>query len=317
MGKRQPFLMGIAAVSLPLFLGACSVNLDSSETSYTDKVPNPKPYTCTEGDWDGPGVIQGQKLKSTGRLSQSTVFMIHKISAGSDNASLCTGTLVSRDIILTAAHCVDGGLESTRAERLVVIFGNDPLCALSKKDVSKVRKAEKIIIHPEWSSGRAGGVDLALVKLETAAPWTSEAMGVAVDLPSLDDDREIFGAGYGKTTDYDEEDGDLPYLRIAKLKPQNKVPNQGIMNNPASKKLIFTQKEGGGSLCKGDSGGPAVVVDGGQVKVVGVASYVWDPTASTCKSYVVHTSVAFYRDWLSETYDKLIGYKSYSNPFKR
>ncbi len=315
MGKRQLLMMGLAA-GLPLFLGACHVNLGSTETSYTDKVPNPKPYQCTEGEWDGPGVINGQKLTSQGRLSKSLVFLVHQLSKGSESASLCTGTLISRDIVLTAAHCVDGGLESTRAERLAVVFGNDPLCALSKKDQTNIRKAEKIILHPDWSTSNSGGVDLALVKLSSDAPWETRAMDVANDLPSLDDDREIFGAGYGRTTDYEDAEGDQPYLRIAKLRPQNRVPNQGIINNPASRRLIFNQKSEG-SLCRGDSGGPAVVIEGGAAKVIGVASFVWDPTVTTCKSYVVHTSVSYYREWLMETYEKLRGTYSAPNPFRR
>lgn len=316
MGKRQLMMMGLAA-GLPLLLGACSVNLGSTETSYTDKIPKPtKPYECTDGEWDGPGVIQGQKLTSKGRLSQSVVFLIHQLSKGSESASLCTGTLISRDIVLTAAHCVDGGLESTRAERLAVIFGNDPLCSMSKKDTSKIRKAEKIILHPDWSSNNTGGVDLALVKLSSDAPWENRAMDVALDLPSLDDDRDVFGAGFGRTTDYEADEGEQPYLRIARMKAQNRVPNQGIVNNPASRRLIFNQKEGG-SLCRGDSGGPAVVIEGGKAVVVGVASFVWDPTLTTCKSYVVHTSVAYYREWLMETYEKLRGTSSAPNPFRR
>lgn len=315
MGKRQLLWKGFAA-ALPLVLGACSVNLGSHETSYNDRIPNPKPYQCSDGEWDGPGVINGRKLTGNGRLGQSLVFLIHELSKGSENASLCTGTLIGRDVVLTAAHCVDGGLESTRAERLVMIFGNDPLCALSRKDTTRARKAEKIVIHPDWSNGRAGGVDLALVKLVSDAPAATRTLGVATGLPALDDDREIYGAGYGRTTDYEDAEGELPYLRIARLKPQNKVPNQGIVNNPASRRLIFNQKEGG-SLCRGDSGGPAVVIEGGAPKIIGVASYVWDPDASTCKSYVVHTSVAYYREWLEETYAKLTSNPWSPNPFRR
>lgn len=310
MSQYRFLMVGI----LPVCLSACSYNLVSS--NYDDKVPQAKPYQCTSGDWDGPGVINGKKLTSQGPLGKGLVFLMHEVAKGSSSVSLCTGTLIGEDIVLTAAHCVDGGVDSTRAERLTVIFGNDPMCTLTKREASKARKAKKIVIHPDWVTGKAGGVDLALIKLASAAPAGAGLMGVATALPTLSDDETIYGAGYGRTTDFNDAEGEAPYLRIAKIKPQNRSPNLGILNNGTSRRLIFDQSAGE-ALCKGDSGGPAIVLDAGRLKVVGVASYVYDPNKSTCKSLVVHTSVAYYREWLSETYDKLMTWESSSNPFRR
>lgn len=298
---------------LPVCLSACGLDLVSS--NYDDKIPESKPYQCTNGDWDGPSVINGKKLTGQGPLGKGLVFLMHEVAKGSTSVSLCTGTLIGDDIILTAAHCVDGGVDSTRAERMTVIFGNDPMCTLTKREISKVRKAKTIVIHPDWASGKAGGVDIALIKLTSTAPAGTVRMGVATEMPTLTDDEIIYGAGYGRTTDYSEAEGDAPYLRIAKIKPQNKSPNLGITNNVTSRRLIFDQS-GGEALCKGDSGGPAVVLDGGRLKVVGVASYVYDPNKSTCKSLVVHTNITYYRDWLSETYDKMMTFNSSANPFR-
>ncbi len=309
MNTFRTLILGI----FPVCLSACGLDLVSS--NYDDKVPESKPYQCTRGDWDGPQVINGKKLTGTGPLGKGLVFLMHEVAKGSTSVSLCTGTLIGNDMILTAAHCVDSGIESTRAERLFVIFGNDPMCTLTKREASNARMASKVIIHPEWASGKAGGVDLALIKLSTPAPDNAVRLAVTTDLPSLSDDRVVYGAGYGRTTDYSDAEGEAPFLRIAKIKPQNKSPNLGIMNNPSSRKLIFDQS-GGEALCKGDSGGPAIILDGGQLKVMGVASYVYDPNKSTCKSLVVHTSVSYYRDWLSETYDQLRDRKSSANPFR-
>lgn len=304
---RRQLWMGL--IVLPALLIGCGGDLVSQSDS-GDGTTTP-PYQCRAGELDGPGVINGTKMTGQGRIGKGLVYIIQDGPAGT---STCTGTLIGADMVLTAAHCVDQGLEATRAERLLVIFGNDPFCnILVKRDKTQIAKAEKIAIHPSWT-GAPSTTDLALIKLRTVAPGSALPITVATDYPSLYDGREVYAVGFGKTTDFHEDGGELPFLRFATLKPQNQAPNHGITNNPASRKIVLNQR-GGQSLCRGDSGGPAMVVEQGTLKVFGVASHVVGAGGSSCKNLVVHTNIAYYRNWLKATYQKLSGPDSSTNPF--
>lgn len=267
------------------------------------------PYQCKAGEIDGPGIIGGQRINRSGRIARSTVFLIQESNGG---ISMCTATLVSRDVLLTAAHCVANGPSTTQAERIKVVFGADPLCTMTAKDMSQVRSVNRLVVHPDWSESGMGtgrNVDLALVHLDSAAPSEMTPMPVATDLPMLSGSESIFIAGFGRTTDLKNSDrGETPFLRIATLSPKMGAPFLSIDNSPTSPRLIFDQS-GGQSACSGDSGGPAMMRVNGQLMVIGVASFVADPDRGTasCRRYVVHTNVAYYQRWLRSAFQEVSG----------
>lgn len=282
----------------------------------------PQPFRCSAGDIDGPGlldfqaVIGGQKIKNTGRIAKSVAFILQSFSPGGINGATCTGTLVGTNIILTAAHCVNTGVASSRAERLTVIFDTEPQCAIEEGRAAQVRKVEAIEIHPDWQKDGTGP-DLAMIRISGAQPAGSVVMPVAAEFLPLFDNDVIYAAGYGRISDVNEiSDTSAAFLRLAQIKPQNQSPNFGILNDEFSRKLVFDQR-GGESICSGDSGGPALKLEQGELTMIGVASYVADPNdVTTCKSFVVHTSAAFYRWWMGEAFEKLRTSLTGANTFK-
>lgn len=93
------------------------------------------------------------------------------IEVRSDIRSMCTGTLIAEDMVLTAAHCVVDDLTG-RAQPV----GNVHFVAGWRLGVKVAHSlAAKIAVHPRYEGGKASvrdniPYDLALIRLKTPIP---------------------------------------------------------------------------------------------------------------------------------------------------
>lgn len=311
----------LLSVLLALLTG-CSINLAPAYSifqnfnAYKDQLKTT--YLCTPGVIDGPGLIGGQKVTGKGVIGMGTVFIYQHSLEKMDFGHSCTGTLVGSNMVMTAAHCVDTGMALTRNLRTLLVFDQDPICSVTTETSKQARKIEFVEVHPDWKrEGNGGSGDIALIRFEGVAPEGYQPLPIAKDFVPLADETEVFAAGFGQTSDFNVVDNHQPYLRMGRLRPLNKGGPSGAMNNPASRLLVFDQR-GEQALCKGDTGGPAMVVSNGHLQVIGVASKVAEAgDKATCKEFVIHTSVTFYREWLEKTYDRMKTKVSSRNPFRR
>lgn len=266
------------------------------------------PIMCSAGEVMGPGVIGGKLLKPEGRIAQSVVALL----SGNDQEelSLCTGTLIAPNVVLTAAHCVMNK-ENRMLTDGVVLFTNDFMCdVIQKKDKSRARRFEEVIVHPDYDNNHpALGNDLAMIRFEQSAPQGFVIMPLAEKYVELTKDRPVYLAGYGKTTEYEIDDESKPMLRLANVRPSARIERFGIENSKTSSQLAFDQSQGE-SVCAGDSGGPALVMEGGGLQVIGVASIVYnqkEDRTRACQDIVIHTSISYYQPWIKKTLKSLLG----------
>jgi uncharacterized protein (TIGR03382 family) len=160
---------------------------------------------------------------------------------------VCSGTLVARHSVLTAAHCIAGAPDLTR---LRVFFGQSPAAGGTRAEVTRAE------IHPAFNP-RPFANDLGLVTLRRAGP----AEPVPLDARTLD--AALIGqpfvvAGFGVTAP-GASDADRKRSGPAQV---GTVEPSEFTNTPAS-----TQP------CTRDSGGPALFTVNGAVVVSGVASH--------------------------------------------
>ncbi|HUS26960.1 MAG TPA: serine protease [Kofleriaceae bacterium] len=168
----------------------------------------------------------------------------------------CTGTLITDQWVLTAAHCMEG---ETPAKLHVRFDTND---ANNGTNGHAVAVAE-IHSNPAFNFD-AWDNDVALIKL--AAPVTDRTP-TPINRDAIAFGSQVVDVGYGVS---DNNDGGGGILRkVSKVTADCAGANDtGIVND----NLVCMDASDGRGSCFGDSGGPTFVTVGGALQVAGVTS---------------------------------------------
>lgn len=214
-------------------------------------------------------------------ISASSVMIV------STRGAACTSSLLSPDVLLTAAHCV-----APKSEYAVVVF---------ESAGPRLIPITRIVLHPRYSASafrkRQPTPDLALVKLAEKLPSMFRNARLAQDefRPSPGD--RFLLAGFGMRDDHDAKSaGKLFAIELPVL--GNTIDATG---------LIMTRfSAGSGSIagaCDGDSGGP--VYRGSEI--VAVIGWRKSTKGRHCGTVTGATLVGPQLGWIDEIADQLIG----------
>ena len=262
-----------------LFLSACNGNHNS------DKVLPEEPKTCfPESTLMAANIVGGQMVKEADADS-------HRVMMVMFNGELCTAAAIAPDVILTAAHCIQGD-----AKKSYVAFANSLSCE-SGFDVNKntVDIADYVVFEKydiKMGPSQAEG-DLALVLLKSVIPFDYSIFKIAKpQLVSSNDNLYFYGYGLTGT-----KSGGSGFLR------KTTITRSDYQIQEADKKIKVDQSHGTG-ICNGDSGGPALVEVNGELQILGVNSYVFGPENDYCSKGSYLVLVDSYRDWIAEKMQK-------------
>ncbi|MGR8011154.1 S1 family peptidase [Streptomyces hypolithicus] len=172
----------------------------------------------------------------------------------------CGGSLYANDIVLTAAHCVNGSGNNTG------ITATAGVVDLRSSSAIKV-KSTKVLQAPGYN-GR--GKDWALIKL--AKPISLPTLPIATTTAYNSGTFDI--AGWGAAT---EGGGQQRYLLKAKVPFVSDATCRTAYGNefvPSEELCAGFMDQGGTDTCQGDSGGPMFRRDGAGAWIqVGIVSY--------------------------------------------
>ncbi|MDG0816304.1 S1 family peptidase [Bdellovibrio svalbardensis] len=225
-------------------------------------------------------IIGGSEVKAGDREMVSTVGLYDK--AGK---FLCTGTLISGNLVLTAAHCI--GEDPTQ---MVVIF-KDKFSNAKPEDMRPVIAAKR---HDKYQpEQRLNTADIAVVRFNPGAgiPAGYNTAKVLRDFSLLSPGAKIIAVGYGLNWSWVITKG-AGTLRTVELE----------VENPAfSETEISLQQSLKKGICSGDSGGPGYIDIGGQLYVWGVVSRgaaLNIPLTPKCAMTSIYTRVDVYAPFI-------------------
>lgn len=237
-------------------------------------------------------IIGGTSANNKDLVAASTVSLV--IDFEGSPFSICTGTLISKNMVMTATHC----LESMKTNDISVYLG-----AQLPKDIenAKLLKISGWATHPNYQLVLdeneypvTGLNDIALIRLAKNAPASAKPVPILSDRVSLPPNQPLLLAGYGLLN----EIGQLVYATELNYVH---VPLVRVWDN-----FLITDQTGGQGACSGDSGGPAYIETARGLIVVGVTRGPHNK-AIDCRHYGEYTYASKFETFIRSTTKELFG----------
>jgi hypothetical protein len=223
-------------------------------------------------------------------IAGQTVARHIALIVGSRGTS-CTGVVIARDLVLTAAHCALPG-----ADYKIVEF--DAAHRPTLRDVSQV------LTHPQFDlntllSHRATA-DVALLRLTAPLPAAFAPAPLAIGRKSVAVGDHFLVAGYGVAIRGDGRTGGT--IRTADLVATGQPGTLQV-------RLVDATTNGvraGLSACTGDSGAPVFDTSEGRLSIVGIVSWSTGPALSDgCGGLTGVTPLTQYQAWIMNAAAKM------------